>query len=94
MSKMLIFNIFKIFKILKYLKKWAESGPAYTHMHTHKRVKVIVAEMCPTLCNPMDHARQAALSMGFSRQEYWNGLSFPSPGGLPDPGIELGSPAL
>jgi len=32
--------------------------------------------------------------MGFSRQEYWSGLSFPSPGYLPDPGIEPGSPAL
>jgi len=32
--------------------------------------------------------------MGFSRQEYWNGLPFPSPGDLPDSGIKLGSPAL
>jgi len=32
--------------------------------------------------------------MGFSRQEYWGGLLFPSPGDLPDPGIELMSPAL
>ena len=32
--------------------------------------------------------------MGFSRQEYWNGLPFPSPGDLPNPGIEPGSPAL
>ena len=32
--------------------------------------------------------------MGFSRQEYWSGLTFPSPGDLPVPGIELGSPAL
>ena len=32
--------------------------------------------------------------MGFSRQEYWSGLPFPSPGDLPDPGIEPGSPAL
>ena len=31
---------------------------------------------------------QAPLSMGFSRQEYWSGLPFPSPGDLPDPGIE------
>ena len=35
-----------------------------------------------------------ALSMGFSRQEYWSGLPFPSPRNLPDPGIEPGSPAL
>ena len=39
-------------------------------------------------------AHQAPLSMGFSRQEYWNGLPFPSPGDLPNPGIEPGSPAL
>ena len=35
-----------------------------------------------------------SLSMGFSRQEYWNGFPFPSPGDLPDPGMEPGSPAL
>ena len=37
---------------------------------------------------------QAPLSMGFSRQEYWSGLPFPSPGDLPDPGIERRSPTL
>ena len=40
------------------------------------------------------HAHQAPLSMGFSKQEYWNGLPFPSPWDLPDPGIELRSPTL
>ena len=39
-------------------------------------------------------AHQAPLSMGFSRQEYWSGLPFPTPGDLPDPGIELRSPTL
>ena len=39
-------------------------------------------------------AHQAPLSMGFSRQEHWNGLSFPSPRDPPDPGIEPGSPEL
>ena len=39
-------------------------------------------------------ALQAPLFMGFSRQEYWNGLPFSSPGDLPNSGIELGSPAL
>ena len=39
-------------------------------------------------------ASQAPLSMGFPRQEYWSGLSFPSPGDLPNPGIELASPEL
>ena len=38
--------------------------------------------------------RQASPSMGFSRPEYWSGLPFPSPGDLPDPGMEPGSPAL
>ena len=37
--------------------------------------------------------RQTSLSMGFPRQEYWNGLSFPFPGALPDPGIKPASPA-
>ena len=39
-------------------------------------------------------AHQVPLSMGFPKQEYWNGLPLPSPGDLPNPGIELGSPAL
>ena len=37
---------------------------------------------------------QASLSMGFSKQEYWSGLPFPSPGDLPDPGVKPRSPAL
>ena len=41
---------------------------------------------------PWTVAYQILLSMGFSRQEYWNGLPFPSPGDLPDPGIEPQSP--
>ena len=53
-----------------------------------------VAQSCPTLCDPMDCSLQAPRSMGFSRQEYWSGLPFPSPGDLPHPGIETGSPAL
>ena len=43
---------------------------------------------------PWTVAYQAPPSMGFSRQEYWSRLSFPSPGDLPDPGIEPRSPAL
>ena len=43
---------------------------------------------------PWTVARQAPLSMGFPRQEYWSGLPFPSPGDLPNPGIEPRSPAL
>ena len=43
---------------------------------------------------PWTVAYQAPPSMGFSRQEYWSGLPFPSPGHLPDPRIEPGSPTL
>ena len=43
---------------------------------------------------PWTVAYQAPPSMGFSRQEYWSGLPFPSPGDLPDPGIEPGSPTF
>ena len=43
---------------------------------------------------PWTVAYQAPLSMGFSRQEYWSGLPFPSPGDLPDLGTEPGSPTL
>ena len=43
---------------------------------------------------PWTVAHQAPLSMGFSKQEYWSGLLCPSPGHLPDPGIEHRSPAL
>ena len=58
------------------------------------KVKVLVAQSCPILCNPWTAAHQAPLSVGFSRLEYWSGLPFPSPGTLPNPGIKLGSPAL
>ena len=56
-----------------------------------------VAQSCPTLCDPMTVAHQVLLSMGFPRQEYWNGFPRPPPGDLPDPGLKLvsfTSPAL
>ena len=54
----------------------------------------LVTQSCPTLCNAMDCSLQAPLSMEFSRQEYWSGLPFPSPGDLPESGMELEYPAL
>ena len=47
-----------------------------------------------SLWPPWTVAHQAPQSMGFSRQEYWSGLPFPSPGDLPDPGTEPRSPTL
>ena len=54
-------------------------------------MKSEITQLCPTLCDPMDCSLP---SMGFSRQEYWSGLPFPSPGDLPNPGIEPRSPVL
>ena len=53
-----------------------------------------VTKSCLTLCDPMYLAHQVPLSMGFSRQETWSGLPFPTPEKLPHPGIEPESPAL
>ena len=50
-------------------------------------------QLCPTLCLQAVTC-QPPLSMGFSMQEYWSGLPYSSPGGLADPGSELGSPTL
>ena len=65
-------------------------------MCVHTRVYVL--SWCLTLGRPMDKPdSQSRLSMGFPRQEYWSGLPFPTPGVLPDPGIEaasLASPTL
>ena len=50
--------------------------------------------MSKSFGTPWTVAHQAPPSMGFSRQEHWSGLPFPSPGDLPDPGIEPGSPTF
>ena len=50
-------------------------------------------QSCPTLCDTID-CSQTPLFMEFFREEYWNGLPFPSPGDRPDPGTECMSPAL
>ena len=56
-----------------------------------------VAQLCPTLCNPMDCSLPGSSVHGILRQEYWSGLLFPSPEDLPNSGIEprsLMSPAM
>ena len=54
---------------------------------------LLVAESCPTFLWCYGLTRQAPLFTAFPRREYWSGLPFPSPGDLPDPGIESPSPA-
>ena len=58
------------------------------------KVKVKSLSRVQLFATPWTVAYQASPSMGFSRQEYWSGLPFPSPGDLPDPGIEPGSPSF
>ena len=50
----------------------------------------LVIKLCPTLAIPWTVACQVPLSKGFSRQEYWSGLPFPSPEDLPTQGLNLG----
>ena len=67
-------------------KRWQE--------YTESEVKVKLLSRVRLFATPRTVAYQTPPSMGFSRQEYWSGLPFPSPGDLPDPGIELRSPVL
>ena len=67
------------------MKKESESVSSYS---------VLSDSLRPHVATPWTVAHQAPLSLEFSRQEYWSGLPFPSPGDLPNPGIEPGSPAL
>ena len=68
--------------------------------HTEKRpcIRAQSLQSCLTLCGPCvtprTIAHQVLQSIGFSGQEYWSGLLFPSPGNLPNLGIKPGSPAL
>ena len=55
---------------------------------------MLVTQLCLTLATPWTAAHQDLLSMKFSKQEYWSGLPFPSPGDLTNLGIEPRSPAL
>ena len=77
----------------------AQPRCTHTHsacVHTAQALCFVVVQSltCVRLfATPWTVAHQAPLSMGFSRQEYWNGLPFPSPGDLPHPGNEAASPA-
>ena len=72
---------------------WPETQ--FIPIRTKCEVKVLVAQLLQLFVTPWTVAHQVPLSMRFFFwQEYWKGLPFPSPGDLPNPGIELGSPAL
>ena len=57
-------------------------------------IVVLVTRLYLTVCDLLDCSLPGSSVHGESRQEYWSGLPFPSPGDIPDSGMELGSPAL
>ena len=73
---------------------WATNIFPFLYHFTFFKVKVKSFSCVWLFGTPLTVAYQASPSMGFSRQEYWNGLPFPSPGDLPDPGIKSRSPRL
>ena len=70
------------------------TGLEKVSFHSNPKEKVKLLNRVRLFATPSTVAYQAPSSMGFSRQEYWSGLPFPSPGDFPNPGIEPGSPAL
>ena len=78
-------------------KEWNDGRwSPFTHLQSgpRKEKTVKVLSHVHLFATPWTVAYQVPPSVGFSRQEYWSGLPFPSPGDLPDPGIKPGSPAL
>ena len=90
-----LFTIAKRWKWLKMsTKRWMDKL-RYTHtMEYYIAISGLVSKSCLTLATPWAVACQAPLSMGFSRQEYWSGLPFPSPRDLLNPGIKSRSPVF
>ena len=74
------------------LYHWASREALLCAVWKKVKSEMLVAKLCLTFCNHVDST--PPLSTGFSRQEHWSGLPFPSPGALHNPGIEPRSPAL
>ena len=73
---------------------WEKSVYLYVFLDNVHKAKVKSLSHVRLFATPWTVAYQAPPSVGFSRQEDWSGLPFPSPGDLPNPGIESRSPAL
>ena len=84
-----------IFTLDQSEERW-DSICSNSSMHQVNRIFKVKVKVCHVqlFMTARTAALQVPLSMGFSRQEYWSGLPFPSPWDLPDLGIEPGSPAL
>ena len=84
---------FHLFSIVKHFVDKIASPKTFFSISVEK-LKVKSLSCVQLLVTPWTVAHQAPLSVGFSRQEYWSGLPVPSPGDLPDPGIEPRSHSL
>ena len=76
-----------------FLSLWLRGALQQLHWQQWEQCFLFMLSHVQLFAAPWTVARQALLSMGFSRQEYWSGLPFPPPGELPNPGIEPESPA-
>ena len=89
--RFIILNLHQI-RYVAFAWVWHSLGKSIT---LYRLIKYSMwAQSYSTFCDPMDSTHQSPLSMGFPRQEYWSGLPFPSPGDLPNPGLEPGSYSL
>ena len=84
-SKLLTFKIFYLFYTFFSLVVSLSAQSCPTEL---------VAQSCPTLCDPVDSCQPGSSVHGILQAKILSGLPFPSPGNLPDPGIEPGSPTL
>ena len=75
-------------------QQWPQDWKRSAFIPISKKSESEVAQSCPTLGDPMDCSLPGSTVHGISRQEYWSGLPFLSPGDLPNPGIEPRSPIL
>ena len=95
LAEALAFNVmafeWNLWKVIRFILG-PEGGTFIMGLKTEVKVKSL--SHVQLFRNPWTVAHQLPLSVEFSRQEYWSGLPFPSPGDLPDPGIKPRSPAL
>ena len=93
-----IFSLLEAFTVVVNRKRWSPESTQILGIHVWSRegrapFKKVVC-VCCSFSTPWTAVHQDPLSTGFSRQGYWSGLPFPSPGDLLNPGIKSGSPAL
>ena len=90
----IIYSHFSVYTVWFFHTYDSASTDKTSHELCDTVIKSEVAQLCPTLCNSVDCRLPGSSIHGIFRQQYWSGLPFPSPGDLPNLGIEPGSPTL